>query len=70
MVLGAAGRLAEAESAFREALTRDTASAQYAYNAGLAAERQGRAEEARSLFAEALRRDPLFAPARRQAPRK
>ena len=62
MVLGAAGRLGEAEAAFREALGRDVGNAQYAYNAGLR-ERQGRAAKA-SLYAEALRRDPSFAPAR------
>jgi cytochrome c-type biogenesis protein CcmH/NrfG len=64
MVLGGAGDLAGAEQAFREAVQRDEQDAQYAYNLGLALERQGRPSEAATWYAKALDRDPKFAAAR------
>ena len=64
MVLGAAGDLAEAEKAFREACGRDAANAEYAYNLGLALLRLGRGADAAPLFRKALELEPRFAPAR------
>jgi Flp pilus assembly protein TadD len=64
MLLGAEGRAADAESAFREAVRLDAANHRYAYNLGLILQRQGRVAEARPYFEQSLRLDPSFAPAR------
>ena len=64
MVLGGGGDLPGAEQAFREAGTRDRVNAQYAYNLGLALERQQKREAAVVQFRRALELDPRFAPAR------
>ena len=45
-VLGAGGRLAEAERAFGEAATREPTNGMYAYNRALALQRLGRKDEA------------------------
>ena len=66
MVLGGAGDFPGAEQAFREAATRDARNAQYAYNLGLALERQQQREAAVAQFRRALELDPRFAPARQR----
>ena len=45
-VLGAGGRMADAEKAFAEAETREPANGMYPYNRGLALQRLGRRDEA------------------------
>jgi Flp pilus assembly protein TadD len=60
MVEGASGRMADAEKAFREAVSRDGKDAEYAYNLGLALARQGKKEEAASLFRRSLEIRPDF----------
>ena len=64
MLLGGGGNFGGAEQAFREAVARDAANAQYAYNLGLALARQQKGEEATAQFRRALEIDPKFAPAR------
>ena len=66
MVLGGANDFPGAEQAFREAATRDARNAQYAYNLGLALERQQNRESAVAQFRRALELDPRFAPARQR----
>jgi tetratricopeptide (TPR) repeat protein len=66
MVLGGSGDLPGAEQAFREAGTRDPVNAQYAYNLGLALERQQKREAAVAQYQHALELDPRFAPARQR----
>ena len=58
--------MAEAEGAFREAVKRDGADAQYAYNLGLALLRQGQGAQARTYFETAIRLEPRFAAARQR----
>jgi Flp pilus assembly protein TadD len=60
MVEGAAGRMADAEKAFREAVNRDGKDAEYAYNLGLALLRQGKREEAGALFRKSAELRPDF----------
>ncbi len=64
MVLGAHGRLAEAETAFRQARERDDSNARYAFNTALALLRLGRPEEARAFFEATLDLEPGFEAAR------
>jgi choline-sulfatase len=64
MTLGGAGRLNEAEDAFRHAIERNGQDHRYHFNLGLVLVRQGRAELARPSFERALQLMPDFAPAR------
>ena len=66
MILGGSNDLPGAESAFREAMTRDDTNAQYAYNLGLALARQDKREEAVAQFMRTLELDPKFAAARQR----
>ena len=66
MVLGGGGDFPGAEQAFRAAATRDSRNAQYAYNLGLALERQRNRESAIAQFRRALELDPQFVPARQR----
>ena len=66
MLLGGGGDLPGGEQAFREAATRDRGNAQYAYNLGLALERQNKRAEAVAEFQRTLELDPRFAPARQR----
>jgi tetratricopeptide (TPR) repeat protein len=64
MILGDQERLAEAETAFRQAWERDDSNAKYAYNIGLALLGLGRLEEARGFFEKTLELEPSFEAAR------
>jgi tetratricopeptide (TPR) repeat protein len=66
MVLGGSGDSAGGEQAFREAVARDGANAQYAYNLGLALARQNKQNEASAAFRHALDLDPRFDAARQR----
>ena len=67
MVLGGERRSCRAPSRrFVRPATRDARNAQYAYNLGLALERQNKRAEAERAFRRALEIDPRFAPARQQ----
>jgi tetratricopeptide (TPR) repeat protein len=66
MTLGGNNRLGEAEKAFREAIARDDANHHYAFNLGLALQRQGRGAESRPYFEKALQLNPGFTPAREE----